>query len=1227
MIRNLVVVVAAVGVLGCGGGGSGGGGGATASGVAVKGPVSKASVSIHELRGTGALGDLIGSGTSNTLGEFAVRVSGSPGLSLASIRGGNFVDEATGNTMTIPSDAPLVGFVDAQSSPISYAVTPLTTVAFPLMQYFAHDPEATLEDSVENALTSVGNLFGVTDVGLTLPADLTAGAVAAGAAADQGAVVAGISQLAQSLSVETMVLVQALALDAGDGRFDGKSFGTDVPLGAGSLAPTAGTADLAMAITAFLAGPRNASGLTAADTAVDEVLALSSGDFDKPIQVRALANGYGDTQATVDALLKATSLPPSPQVLIETQLLQITSQSTTELGFEIPAGLALGRHDLVLRDQDSGLVARLRGAIEVFDSNATPTVSEVAPPAGPLTGGTFLQLEGTNFGPDTVVEIAGIPAERLAQDFPGWMVVATPPHAAGAVSVTVRNGPQAQTVLSNAFAYRAGDTRANPSLPSATAPIVFGAFRLYADMTNGLTTQALFGRSTFTNFDQGSFSLTDYTSTALTPALATRQRGGATFQSPESLGKSMLLFDSTNGLSDFIRGFTNEENGVSLGATAFGPACFFPEPSNMQPSSIAKSYWVNGLEVSLGQSILRQKTGWLEFDDANQGSASFLTHGRDFGGTRFDLGAEKWNLTYNLDSKGAMTGTRTVGATSQSFLGHFSAEADLGFLVETRANGTLGYYWLVPIEHGVESGGWGGWTGGYLQNEIVDDGLGGDESAFESGTYRGLIAGTAADYSRLAFNRSTRMTESEPEGCFSEYVGAVELDISPSGRLFRDDNLAGYLYPYGGILLALGEFPNECLLNGNVDLPMAIGGAVFRDSRKSYLSMEPAVTQISIEAKFLEVAPTNQQELGTSLFDLTLDPSTPPSVMGVAIPLAGTIPELAAGALTGIHKSTLRDSMGAVTTKRGVPPAWGVTVGYSCIDDKLDLYATEITQAGRFDGASMPRWIASGTPANDGEVTTLRGSDEFLGDVSLYFVAKRGVSVTLPSLGTKAVGLAFEPNSGGLSGVTASRTDLQFLGNGTVTTSAVSKGMNENGTFTSGTRSGLGLNTTPSGQAVRINLPDGANPDREWQTVWSPSGDAFFGIDDTPGVDRVEVILGILPAVSGSFVDDDRNLSILELDPQISRATTQQLLLTPRSGSIMTGELFTSRRDTRGHKVLPAQSFVATAPVDLGGGAARVPIIGQIPVLSFLFNQRDEAIGQQDLTLSITPRIIHSLED
>jgi hypothetical protein len=1219
---------ALVGVSGCSSSSSGGGGGgdAFASGTAVKGRVADGMVTVFELRRTGALGRVLGVGTTSPTGEFSVPIPADEysGWAVACVTSGTFVDEATGIQQTITQDAPLYGFADVQVTSTDYAITPVTTIALSLMQFYAHDPEATVEDSVENAFTAVENYFGLQNVDIDLPADLTAGTVAAGPQADNAIVIAGISKLAETATVPTMEMVQALARDAQDGSLDGQSFGEDVPLGAGTLSPDAGTTELAAAIVAFLGSPENASGLTDADTLVDDDLAASLGDFDKPIQIQGLVNGFGTVSDVIDARLEALAVPANPQISIEAQILTVTNQDARVIDFEIPAGLALGLHDLVVTDQDSGVTARVRDAIEVFDPDAVPTVSEITPDKGPLTGGTFLQVWGTNFGPDTEVQVGGVLAERLAQDFPRWMVVATPEGAEGSVDVTVRNGPASQVVVANAFEYVIKDARINPSLPSPLTTIVFGAFRNFVDEDDGFTAQALTGRSTFTSFDQGNFTLTDFTTTELAPQVVTRQRSGASFQSNESLAKAFLLFDSVNQTSDFIRGFTNEENGVSLGATAFGPACFFAEPSNVPIDAAVGSYWVNGFEANIGLNTLRQKAGWIELDASLAGSASFMTHEREYDGASFGLSSEKWRLNYNLTATGSFTATRFIGDDTDNLSGSFNDGADFGFLTHTDKDGTIGYYLLTRIEHGVESAGFGGWTGGYLEHEIADEGAG-DESFFESGAYRGLIGGTAEGSSRLAFNRATRLSPSNTDGCFSEYVGAVNLDVSPSGRMFSDDNLVGYVSVYDGILLATGSFPNECVQDAATDRPMVIGGATFRESRQSHLSLdsEPVRKQVSIEAKLLEVGTTHYQEVGTDYFDVTLDVDAPPTVGGVDFSLAGTIPELEAATITGVHKSTVRDESGAVATVRGDPPAYGVRMGFTFIDDTLDLFATEITEAGRFDDATMPRWVGSGTLGDDGQVAALRTSDEFLGDGLIVLVANPGAALTEPNYEMQAVGLAYEPNSGGLSEATSSAADLDFVGNGTVATTVLSHSMAEDGLFSSGSTAGLGLNTAPAGQRMRINIPTGGGPDLEWETVFSPDGSFFAGIDDTPGLDLAGIVLGIRPATSGSFVDDDRALIGLEFDPQISRGTSLQLQLKPRVGSLMTGEIFTSRRDGA-HKVLPGQSFVSTTATDVGPGVARVPFVGQIPVLNFFYSEKDDAVGQEDLTLSITPRIVFS---
>ena len=73
--------------------------------------------------------------------------------------------------------------------------------------------------------------------------------------------------------------------------------------------------------------------------------------------------------------------------------------------------------------------------------------------------------------------------------------------------------------------------------------------------------------------------------------------------------------------------------------------------------------------------------GWLELDDSLGGSATLLSHGRDFDGAAFDLGHETWDIGFTLSPNGTFQGTRTTAESTEPLAGRFSAGAELGFLL------------------------------------------------------------------------------------------------------------------------------------------------------------------------------------------------------------------------------------------------------------------------------------------------------------------------------------------------------------------------------------------------------------------------------------------------------------------------------------------------------------------------------------------------------------------
>jgi len=93
-----------------------------------KGPVAGGRVKIYNLNSDGSMGQLLKTTVTNAFGQYSTSVNIS-GPSLFAVSGGSYIDEATGQTMTIPTDKPLRAAKDTVSETMSIAVTPLTELA------------------------------------------------------------------------------------------------------------------------------------------------------------------------------------------------------------------------------------------------------------------------------------------------------------------------------------------------------------------------------------------------------------------------------------------------------------------------------------------------------------------------------------------------------------------------------------------------------------------------------------------------------------------------------------------------------------------------------------------------------------------------------------------------------------------------------------------------------------------------------------------------------------------------------------------------------------------------------------------------------------------------------------------------------------------------------------------------------------------------------------------
>lgn len=270
--RAVFILIVAFGLTACGGGGDDGGGGGgggngggpgnIVSGMAFKGPFTSGTVTAFAIESNGALGGVLGSGPIGGDGSFSVDVGTHTGPLILRASGGAFLDEATGNTT---QSAELYSALPATAAANTVNITPLTSIMVSRAQrWISLGSDAAM--AITGIGTKVGNWFGISDVATAVPADLAGGPVAVvDNAAEYGAILAGISQLALLLSVGADELAAAIAADAADGDFDGADGATPIPVGATTLSPTTVQGELAIAIGDFLASAANNSGLTATD--------------------------------------------------------------------------------------------------------------------------------------------------------------------------------------------------------------------------------------------------------------------------------------------------------------------------------------------------------------------------------------------------------------------------------------------------------------------------------------------------------------------------------------------------------------------------------------------------------------------------------------------------------------------------------------------------------------------------------------------------------------------------------------------------------------------------------------------------------------------------------------------------------------------------------------------------------------------------------------------------
>lgn len=256
-------------LVGCGGGNNSTN--STISGTAVKGPVANATVTAFSIN-DGAMGSQIGTGQTDAQGNFSVSVGDHSGPVMLQLKGGSYVDEATGTTMTMHHSDMMTAVIPSMSATVNdVQMTPLTSMAQAMAQEMSGGMTSA---NITVANTTVGIYFMVNDILHTRPMDPLA--QGSGTGADQnmknyGMSIAAMSQYAKNLGMQfSSGMVTAMMNDASDGHMNGMMGSSPIMMGGGMMGGTmmssnAGTTEMANAMTQFTLSAMNKSGITLQD--------------------------------------------------------------------------------------------------------------------------------------------------------------------------------------------------------------------------------------------------------------------------------------------------------------------------------------------------------------------------------------------------------------------------------------------------------------------------------------------------------------------------------------------------------------------------------------------------------------------------------------------------------------------------------------------------------------------------------------------------------------------------------------------------------------------------------------------------------------------------------------------------------------------------------------------------------------------------------------------------
>lgn len=174
-----------------------------------------------------------------------------------------------------------------------------------------------------------------------------------------------------------------------------------------------------------------------------------------PPTISSISPDHGYSTGTTQVTITGTNFQDRPTVTLGGIACAVSTSNSTTIECETGAYPAGGLVTLRVENEDS----QYDEESDSYNYRTTPTVTSVTPSAGSINGSTSVTITGTGFADGATVDFGGSACSDVAVATNGrTLTCTTSAHAAGGVSVKVKNDDNQEGTLAGGYTYRDAPT-------------------------------------------------------------------------------------------------------------------------------------------------------------------------------------------------------------------------------------------------------------------------------------------------------------------------------------------------------------------------------------------------------------------------------------------------------------------------------------------------------------------------------------------------------------------------------------------------------------------------------------------------------------------------------------------------------------------------------------------------------------------------------------------------